>query len=255
MSTNLWRTLIFIALLGFTAPALIHGLSALPAFGGYRGPYGDIVNRLVVPARHVTNAVTAVNFDFRGLDTLGEELILFAATVGVAMLLRGTRGHTTSAERVKLPNRKRPGRSEAVTLIARWFAPLTLVFGLYVILHAQLTPGGGFQGGVIVFAAFLLVYLGGGYGAWSRLTPGAVVHVAESCGILVYLLGGIVSLALGGVNLQNDLPLGKLGSILSGGLIPILNLGVALAVAAGFLSVAREFFEETRRYSEAEEDA
>ena len=252
MSTNAWRTLIFVVLLIAAAPAMIHGLSALPPFGDYRGPYGDVINHLIVPARHISNAVTGVNFDFRGLDTLGEELILFAATVGVAMLLRGTRGHTTSAEPVKIPLRRRPGRSEAVTLMARWFAPLTLVFGLYVILHAQLTPGGGFQGGVIVFASFLLVYLGGGYGAWSKMTPGLVIHLGESSGILIYLCGGLVSIALGGAYLENDLPLGTLGSILSGGLIPTLNLGVALAVAAGFLSVAREFLEETRRYTDEE---
>ena len=252
MSTNTWRTLIFVVLFAAAAPAMVHGLSALPTFGDYRGPYGDLINHLVVPARHITNAVTAVNFDFRGLDTLGEELILFAATVGVAMLLRGARGEATTARPVRIVGRKRPGRSEAVVLMARGFAPLTLVFGLYVIVHAQLTPGGGFQGGVIVFAAFLLVYLAGGYGAWSKLTPGSVVHVVESGGILIYLLGGLVSLALGGAYLQNNLPLGSLGSILSGGLIPILNLGVALAVAAGFCSVAREFLEETRTLSEDE---
>jgi multicomponent Na+:H+ antiporter subunit B len=255
MSTNTWRTLIFLVLLAAAAPAMIHGLSALPPFGDYRGPYGDIVNHLVVPARHVTNAVTAVNFDFRGLDTLGEELILFAATVGVAMLFRGTRGQATTAAPVRIEGRKRPGRSEAVALMARVFAPLTFVFGIYVVLHAQLTPGGGFQGGVILFAAVLLAYLADGYGAWTRLTPPIVIHLAESCGILVYLFGGLVSLALGGVYLQNNLPLGALGSIVSGGLIPILNAGVALAVAAGFCAVAREFLEETRRYSDEDERA
>jgi len=232
---------------------MVAGLSAIPPFGEYRGPYGDIINHLVVPARHVTNAVSAVNFDFRGLDTLGEELILFAATIGVAMLLRGARGQATDAEPVRILHRGRRGRSEAVALMARGMAPLTFVFGIYVILHAQLTPGGGFQGGVIVFASVLLVYLAAGYRAWRKLAPAAVVHIVESCGILVYLFGGLVSIALGGVYLENNLPLGSIGSILSGGVIPILNAGVGLAVAAGFCSVALEFLEETRRYSEKED--
>jgi multicomponent Na+:H+ antiporter subunit B len=253
MSTKAWRTVIFLALLAVAAPAMIHGLTALTPFGSYRGPYGDIVNHLVVPARHVTNAVTAVNFDFRGLDTLGEEIILLAATVGVAMLFRGARGQATTAVPERIAGRKRQGRSEAVALMARSLAPLTFVFGIYVVLHAQLTPGGGFQGGVILFAAVLLTYLAAGYGSWARMTPPIVIHLFESCGILVYLFGGLVSLALGGVYLQNNLPLGQLGSILSGGLIPILNAGVGLAVAAGFCSVAREFLEETRKFSE--EDA
>ena len=50
--------------------------------------YGDLVNSLTVPERHITDAVTAVNFDFRGFDTLGEEFIMFASVLGAALLLR-----------------------------------------------------------------------------------------------------------------------------------------------------------------------
>ena len=46
---------------------------------------------MVVPERHATAVVTAINFDYRGFDTMGEEFILFAAVLGLALLLREPR--------------------------------------------------------------------------------------------------------------------------------------------------------------------
>src|SRR5438309_2937675 len=87
------------------APALL-GLGALfawavaglPHFGDYRGPYGYVLNRVVVPERHTTNVVSATTFDVRGFDTMGEEFILFAAVMGVVLLLRGTAGRAGADE-------------------------------------------------------------------------------------------------------------------------------------------------------------
>jgi multicomponent Na+:H+ antiporter subunit B len=227
------------------APA-VAGLDGLPALGHYVGPYGDVVNAIGVPLRHVTNMVTAVNYDIRGFDTLGEEFILFAAVAGVVMLLREARAETTRTRPAKVMHRRREGRSEALTLTARCVAPATLSFGAYVVLHAQITPGGGFQGGVIIFAATLLVYFSEGYAAWRKLIDARVLAVIEALGAAIYLAAGLAPLALGKAYLQNILPLGATGSIVAGGLIPPINLGVALAVSAGFCSVAVEFLEETR---------
>src|ERR1700761_2330311 len=60
----------------------------LPPWGQYRGPYGDAISRLAVYERHATDAVNAINYDYRAFDTLGEEFILFTAVLGVMMLLR-----------------------------------------------------------------------------------------------------------------------------------------------------------------------
>ena len=60
----------------------------LPPWGFYRGPYGDVIAHLAVYERHATDAVNAINYDYRGFDTLGEEFILFTAVLGVMLLLR-----------------------------------------------------------------------------------------------------------------------------------------------------------------------
>jgi multicomponent Na+:H+ antiporter subunit B len=244
--SRLARSIAVVVMALMLAPLAAAGLTELPAFGHYRGPYGDVINAIGTPARHITNMVTGVNYDFRGLDTLGEEFILFASVTGVVMLLRGARGEARSAKAARILHRRRTGRSDAVAGAGRVLAPIVMLYGIYVILHAQITPGGGFQGGVIVFGAMLLVYLGEGYPAWRRIAPSAALDLGEALGAGMYVVGGLVPMFFGARYLENILPLGEPKTITSGGLIPIVNFGVGLAVAAGFLSIALEFLEETR---------
>jgi multicomponent Na+:H+ antiporter subunit B len=233
-----------------TLPAIEHGL---PLFGAHPIPYGDLVNHIGPSERHVTNMVTAVNFDIRGFDTLGEEMMLLVAVTGTAVLLRGQRGELTELP-ATVTGREIPRRSEALTLAGRLFAPVVMVFGLYVVLHAQLTPGGGFQGGVIIASGLLLIYLGEGYGPWQRLMNQHLLDAMEGGGAAIYALAGFAPMVLGAAYLQNVLDLGKLGALLSGGLMLVLNWGVALAVTGGFGVLLMEFLQETRAEDQSEQE-
>jgi multicomponent Na+:H+ antiporter subunit B len=71
MTDRTRRLLFLVAPAGFGV-FFMWGLLGLPAFGHYAGPYGDILNAAAVPERNITDVVTAVNFDYRGFDTLGE---------------------------------------------------------------------------------------------------------------------------------------------------------------------------------------
>lgn len=227
----------------------------MPAFGAHPLPYGEAINRDAPRERHVTNMVTAVNFDYRGFDTLGEEFMLLAAVTGAVVLLRGSRGESEAAPPGRVPGRPVPPPSDAVVLVCRLLGPLTLVFGLYVIAHAQLTPGGGFQGGVIVASGTLLLYLGEGYPGWRRLMHSEMLDCIEGSGALAYALCGFGPMLVGARFLENVLPPGKLHTLLSGGLIIIINAGVGLAVAGGFAMLFLEFLEETRRPKDEGEKA
>src|SRR6201997_2538037 len=81
-----------LTLFGLSAVAfgvvLVLGLGGLPDFGNYHGVYGRVLSGIGVTERHATDLVTALNFDFRAFDTLGEEFILFASVLGVMLLLR-----------------------------------------------------------------------------------------------------------------------------------------------------------------------
>ena len=89
------------------AACYLWGLAGLPGFGHYPGPYGDIINRIAVGQTNATGVVSAVNFEYRGFDTVGEEFILFVAAAGVATVLRHLRGERDRPART----RRRTGRA------------------------------------------------------------------------------------------------------------------------------------------------
>jgi multicomponent Na+:H+ antiporter subunit B len=83
-------------------------------------------------------------------------------------------------------------------------API-LLFALYVQFHGEISPGGGFQAGVIVAAAIILYGLVFGLEAAERAVPPRFVHGIMVSGVLIYAGTGLVSIALGGNFLDYDL--------------------------------------------------
>ena len=211
------------------------GVAGLHAFGSYPGPYGIVLNGVTGSERHVSNVVSAVTFDYRGIDTMGEEFILFAAVMGVALLLREVRGEERPRDRV---------RSDAVRVAGLAMVGPTVALGLYVVAHGYITPGGGFQGGVVLATAAALVYLAGEYRAFRRVTPTPLLDLAEGAGAGTYVAVGLIALLLGHEFLTNFLPFGTSGKLASGGTIALLNAAVGLEVCAAFVLLFTEFLEE-----------
>jgi multicomponent Na+:H+ antiporter subunit B len=241
-----WRRALLLAALVILAPALWHVAWALPPFGEPISMYGATVNALLPAARHVTNMVAAVNFDVRGFDTLGEECILVCAVTGTVVLLRGSRGEDLTARAGQLPGRPIVQRSDATILICRVAATLTLLFGVYMVLHGTVTPGGGFQGGVIAGSSLMLLYLGEGYSAWRRIVRSRMFDVLEGGGAFAFAAAAAATLLLGHPMLENILPFGKPKDLFSGGLMVVTNFAVGIAVAGSFALLLLEFMEETR---------
>ncbi|WP_237477839.1 MnhB domain-containing protein [Lichenibacterium dinghuense] len=245
MSPRLRLALLILAGLAIL-PGAAHVIGALPPFGHPVAVYGQSVNALLPELRHVSNMVTAINFDVRGFDTVGEEFMLLAAVAGTVLLLRGGRGEDRVDVGGRIGGRPVSPRSDAVVLLCRICGPFTFIFGVYVALHATVTPGGGFQGGVVIASALLLIYIGEGYGRWRQLVRVPVLDAVEGAGALLFVAAGLLPVAMGLAFLTNVLPLGTLGDMMSGGLMLVENAGVTLAVAGGFATVLIEFMEETR---------
>jgi multicomponent Na+:H+ antiporter subunit B len=244
MSPSLRRR-VFLVAAAVAGALLVWGLSGLPDYGIYQGPYGDVLNAVAVGERHATNVVAAVTFDYRGVDTMGEEYILFAAVIGVAILLRAQRGEREEAPDEDAADRRAPGTSNAVRVLGLALLGPVVLFGIYVVAHGHLSPGGGFQGGVVLATGALLVYLSGEYVTLRRVRPEALLDLAESSGAAGYVAVGLLGLAAGVTFLENVLPLGQAGTLLSSGMIPLINLAVGLEVAAGFVLLLSEFLEQT----------
>lgn len=114
------------------------------------------------------------------------------------------------------------------------FIPFALIFGFYIILHGNLSPGGGFQGGVLVASAVVMLYLGYGFKKASTAIRPEVLHkneaVAAVCYVLLALLGLFMGLALCD-NIFSDM--GAIGDLFSAGTISLMNYAVGYKVLTG----------------------
>jgi multicomponent Na+:H+ antiporter subunit B len=230
---------------------LVVGLGGLPAFGDYHGIYGLLLDRIEPQLRHATDIVTALNFDIRAFDTLGEEFILFTSVAGVALLLRHLRDESGRERATGLEGHSFAGPSALLQTTALVLVPLLVTLGCYVVVHGQLTPGGGFQGGVVLAAGPMAVLLGGRYLFVKRIAPGWAIEALESLGAVGYTLMGIAGLILAGVFFKNFLPLGQSGKLLSAGMIPINSVAVGLEVTGAFLLTWTEFLDQALISSDA----
>jgi multicomponent Na+:H+ antiporter subunit B len=223
------------------------GVRKLDPMGNYHGAYGEIMNAVSVPERHSTNVISAVNFDYRGLDTMGEEFILYISVIAVAAILRKQKDEEEEDED-DAPTQLREARdSDAVRLLGVGLVPLTTIFGLYMICHGAVSPGGGFQGGVILATVPLVVYLCAGAKTYLKIAPQLLAKGGEAIGAAGYALIGCLGVLVGKKFLENVVPLGTPGDAWSAGTITLLSLSVGIAVGTGFVELISSFVEELLR--------
>ncbi|MCG6494210.1 MnhB domain-containing protein [Kitasatospora sp. A2-31] len=227
---------LFLTAAAVLAAALIAAATGLPAFGGSRHPYGDRAVSAGL-AHRTANIVSSVNFDQRAFDTLGEESILFGSVLGAGMLLRLARD-----ERKRRPA---PGPVLPTTrLFGATLLPVTVLTGGYIVAHGQLSPGGGFQGGVVLATALHLAYVAADYLVLKRIRPLAVLDVADALAAGAFAALGLIGLAAGAGYLANTLPLGTFDQLSSGGLVPVLNAVVGVEVGSGVVVLLAHFLDQ-----------
>lgn len=128
------------------------------------------------------------------------------------------------------------GMSLIVKTITRLTVGLILLYGIYIISHGHVSPGGGFAGGVIVALSFIHLMLA--YGkeeAFKRLSK-PVASVFESIGALMFL--GIAILGFtGGWFFLNFISKGEPFKLFSAGIIPLCNIAISLKVGAGLFAI------------------
>jgi multicomponent Na+:H+ antiporter subunit B len=236
------RGAVVLAGLAALAVPLAWALAGLAPFGHYPGPYGPAIAQAAPGERHVTSLVAAVVFDYRGLDTLGEEFILLAAAIGCTVLLRSRRAERQGAEAqagVARPEPSAAGRALGAALVG----PLILL-GLYIVTHGQVSPGGGFQGGVILVGGLLVAYAAGQALSLRRVRAEGVLEVAEAVGAGGFAALAVAGLVAGSALLENVLPLGTAGSLVSGGTIGLGQVVVGLEVTGAIALVLSEFLDQ-----------
>lgn len=131
---------------------------------------------------------------------------------------------------------KTKGMTIIVKTITRLTVGLILLYGIYIVSHGHVSPGGGFAGGVIIALSFVHLMLA--YGkeeALKRLSKNAT-SVLESTGALLFLLIAILGFT-GGAFFLNFISKGEPFDLFSAGIIPLCNIAISLKVSAGLFAI------------------
>lgn len=191
------------------------------------------------------NIVTSVVFDYRAFDTLGEATVLFVVVSAVSMLLSFLFGKEHSLRRVaddgvvEFPK----DVSRIISFGSFLLFPIIMSFGVYLVIHGHLSPGGGFQGGAVMASATALLLVSSLIGKQALIAK-KLLSLFESLGLVVLISLGFVG--LGATFLHNFLANGSallFGSVIplgsnpgylnSGGILPLLSLAVGVEVFCG----------------------
>ena len=111
--------------------------------------------------------------------------------------------------------------------------PILLTLGLYIIIHGHLSPGGGFQGGVLIAGAIALIYIGYGFKGVKKAIASNTFKIAEDLGALGFIILAFIGLIGSGVFFGNVLEKGNPGDLFSSGSIFLMNFAVGFKVFAG----------------------
>jgi multicomponent Na+:H+ antiporter subunit B len=228
-----------------TGAVLLYGTLDMPLYGDPSAPiHHHVVPRYLRESGSeigIPNVVTSVLASYRGYDTFGELTVIFTAGTGVLLLLRPPpdplprRAATDGTAAVRM-------REKAILrAVTKVLFPMVVLFALYVQAHGDYGPGGGFQAGVILAAAFIAYGLIYGPDSIKRVARPALVKAFIAAGVLLYGGVGLVSIAMGGAFLDyglldaHDPVHGQHLGIL------LVELGVGITVAAVMLTVYYAF--------------
>lgn len=111
--------------------------------------------------------------------------------------------------------------------------PITLVLGAYIILHGHLSPGGGFQGGVLLAGAISIMYLAYGKDKVLKIFHLSRLKISEDLGALAFVFIGSLGVIYGTSFFGNVIWKGTAGRLFSSGTIFLMNFAVGYKVLAG----------------------
>jgi multicomponent Na+:H+ antiporter subunit B len=123
-----------------------------------------------------------------------------------------------------------------VKTITRLTVGLILLFGIYIVLHGHLSPGGGFAGGVIIALSFVHLMLAFGKDVAATKISLKLANNLESVGALMFLSIALLGF-LGGSFFLNILSKGITFKLFSAGTIPLSNIAIGIKVGVGLLAI------------------
>ena len=130
-----------------------------------------------------------------------------------------------------------PGMTLIVKTITRLTVGLILLYGIYIVLHGHLTPGGGFAGGVIIALSFIHLMLAFGREVALKKISEARASVIESLGAIMFLSIAVLGFTGGYLFFNFFVNKGRPFHLFSAGIIPLCNIAISLKVGAGLFAI------------------
>jgi len=128
--------------------------------------------------------------------------------------------------------------SPIVKKVTQLIMGFIFIYGIYIITHGHLTPGGGFAGGAFFSGAFILLVLAYGSNILNLKKEEEGATVIEGMSLLIFVLLAFIGFFIGlRVFFGNYLPHGKVGDLISAGVIPLYNIVVGIEVGASLLTI------------------
>ncbi len=216
------------------ALVLVFTVSNMPGVGDPSTP----ANSSIVSQRYIenglqetgaTNIVAGMILTYRAFDTFGETNVLFIATICVMILLMVD--EETIKAREKTPKTRSLLDDPILKFTAGILCPVIFIFGIYIILNGHLSPGGGFSGGAILGAGMILYANAFGFEKTNRFFSEKTYKVTKITALCAYGFIGSYFYILGANGIENHIPLGTPGALLSGGIILPIDIAVGVEVA------------------------
>ncbi len=213
---------------------LLMTVSYLPPSGDPSNPVNNVVSeRYIEQGLQETGALNIVSgmiLTYRAFDTFGETNVLFIATCCVMILLMVDDAILRKQEVIN-DRRFEPKNDAILQGTAFVLCPIIFIFGIYIILNGHLSPGGGFSGGAIMGAGLILYVSAFGFKKTQRFFNEHIYKIAKITALCMYGLIGTYFYMTGANGIENHIPLGIAGHILSSGIILPINICVGLEVA------------------------
>ncbi|NPV02254.1 MAG: cation:proton antiporter [Brevinematales bacterium] len=174
------------------------------------------------------NIVTSIVVNYRGFDTLGEVLVLFASSAAVSLLIR-----KRTAKKVTPPTQIMTSSVPVVNL-------LVFILGAFIILHGHLTPGGGFPGGAVIASGVILVSM-----VFRKAFRPSMYLMLESLAGMGILIVGLLGMVNSDYFLQDFFPTGNIGNLFSSYFATILYILIGIKVAVEISNIGFHFISES----------
>lgn len=222
----------------------------LPTIGDHNTPANSYISQYfienAVKDTHAYNIVTAVLADYRGFDTLFETCVMFLSGITAMMIL-------STKEKVKREKKTlfvSTFQSDVMDSAFRLIIPIVLIYGMYVLIHGEISLGGGFQAGALIACAYMLERIIPGMRSAVDFIREDIVLLFAGIGVFIYLFTGLLPMFNGGNFLEyGKLPFGErtaetVAHLHTTGIL-MIEIGVTVCVAFVIIAILDIVLERT----------